>query len=152
MINQLIQEEFGFQQVEIEKLVGYENENYLVRTKDGKYVFKTYPERNETLELVEAENNILLALQKTGNQTFPIPVSFSDGTFVKRINVSGEDKICRMLTFLEGDFLGEVEHSEKLFQSLGTYLARMDLEHKIGFGSAFVVVDDPVSDLRVGEL
>ena len=41
-MKELIKTEFGFQNVEIKKLVGYENFNYLVKTERGKFIFKTY--------------------------------------------------------------------------------------------------------------
>ncbi|HEC41612.1 MAG TPA: aminotransferase class III-fold pyridoxal phosphate-dependent enzyme [Bacteroides sp.] len=128
MIDQLIRKEFGFQELEIQKLVGYENENYRITGDGVKYVFKTYNDDPETLALVEAENNILQSLQKTGNLKFPAPVSFSDGSYIKCIKIAGEKKICRMLTFLEGEFMAEVEHTENLFQSFGRSLALMDLD------------------------
>ena len=128
MIKLFLQKEFGFRRIERKKLNAYDNANYLINTDSGKYVFKTYLKNTETLDLVEAENEALLFLQNSKNNKFPIPIPFRDGSFVKCAEIDGEIIICRMLSFLEGQFLGETEHSKSLFESLGTFLAQMDIE------------------------
>jgi 4-aminobutyrate aminotransferase-like enzyme len=125
-MKKLLQKEFGFNIVEILEINGYENTNYLIKTGKGKYIFKTYPFNYETFELIKAENDILLSLQDYKEKTFPKPVSFTDGALAKVIKLEGKESICRMLSFIEGDFLGDVKHSEKLFRSFGEFLARMD--------------------------
>ncbi|MBC8401836.1 MAG: aminotransferase class III-fold pyridoxal phosphate-dependent enzyme [Candidatus Marinimicrobia bacterium] len=127
-MNKLLQKEFGFQQVKIKKLNGYDNLNYLIITKAGKYIFKTYLKNTESLALAEAENETLLALQKPQNDKFPRPIQFTDGSFIKCIEIAGKETICRMLSFLEGQPLTDATQSKSLFQSLGTFLAQMDIE------------------------
>ncbi len=127
-MNKLLQKEFGFRQVEIKQLNGYDNLNYLVKTEAGKFIFKTYPESSDSLALVTAENEILLALQKPGNDKYPRPIQFSDGSFVKCIEIAGKETICRILSFLEGQPIADVKHSKSLFESLGTFLAQLDIE------------------------
>ena len=41
-MNKLLQKEFGFEQIEIKKLDGYDNSNYFIKTNSNKYIFKTY--------------------------------------------------------------------------------------------------------------
>jgi len=127
-MNKLLQKEFGFHQVEIKKLNGYDNLNYLINTEGGKYIFKTYLKNTESLALVEAENETLLSLQNPQNDKFPRPIQFTDGAYVKCIKIAGKETICRMLSFLEGQSLADVVQSKALFQSLGTFLAQMDIE------------------------
>ena len=125
-MKKLLQKEFGFNIVDIKEINGYENVNYLIKTDTGKYIFKTYLSGRETEALIKAENDILLSLQDFNGKTFPKPVSFTDGSLTKTLNLEGKERICRMLSFIEGDFLGEVRHSEEMLRSFGEFLAKMD--------------------------
>ncbi len=127
-MNKLLQSEFGFQQIEIEKLNGYDNANYLVKTDDHRFIFKTYKYDDELLDLVEAEIETLLFLQKSDKKKYPKPIQFSDGSYSKILIFDGEKRICRMLTFLNGEFLGDIKSTKKLFQSFGIFLAKTDLK------------------------
>ena len=127
-MNRLLKTEFGFQEVEIKKLVGYDNANYLIKTNTAKYIFKTYQYNKELLALVEAENEALLFLQEPGKNKFPKPIQFTDGSFAKILEIGGEKTICRMLSFLDGKFLGDIKPTKEIFQSFGTFLAQMDIK------------------------
>ena len=127
-MNKLLQKEFGFHELEIKQLNGYDNENFLITTDSGKFVFKTYSETTGSIALVEAENAALLFLHREENNLFPKPIPFSDGSLIKTLEVDGSKKICRALSFLEGQFSGEVSHTKTLFQSLGVMLAQMNLK------------------------
>ena len=126
-MHKILESEFGFQPIEIKKLDGYDNANYLVETLSGKYIFKTYPLRGDLKDLLKSENETLLFLQKPGENKYPKPVPFSDGSYVKTLDIEGEKRICRMLSYLDGAFLGAVKPEKALFQSLGIFLAEMDL-------------------------
>ncbi len=129
-MDKLLQNEFGFNEVEIKQLDGYDNANYLITTDSGKYIFKTYKfiDNDDLLDLVQAENETLLFLQKTPNNNYPKPIPFLDGSYIKILTLGEEKKICRMLTFLEGEFLGETKPTKKLFQSFGRFLAETDIK------------------------
>jgi len=127
-MNKLLQKEFGFHELEIRQLNGYDNENFLITTDSGKFVFKTYSETTGSIALVEAENAALLFLHREENNLFPKPIPFSDGSLIKTLKVDGSRKICRALSFLEGQFSGEVNHTKTLFESLGVMLAKMNLK------------------------
>lgn len=127
-MNLILQKEFGFQVNEIKKLHAYENLNYLIKTNQAKYVFKTYPYTKDLLGLVEAENETLLFLQKSDKNSFPKPIPFKDGSLVKVLMIENEKSICRMLSYLEGELLGDVAPSNELFQSFGIFLAEMNLK------------------------
>jgi len=126
-MNTLLQTEFGFQEIEIKKLNGYDNANYLVKTENNKYIFKTYKYADDLLDLVKAENETLLFLQKSDTNKYPKPIPFTNGLYIKTLTVNGEKRICRMLTFLEGEFLENVKPTNELFQSFGVFLAETDL-------------------------
>jgi Ser/Thr protein kinase RdoA (MazF antagonist) len=126
-MKKLLQKQFGIIPLEIEKLWGYDNSNYLINTNDGQYVFKTYLNNTETLTFVEAENEALLFLQSSNNNKFPNPIKFKDGALIKILEIKGEERICRMLTFLEGELFGNVTPTKTLFKSLGNFIAHLDL-------------------------
>jgi ethanolamine-phosphate phospho-lyase len=58
-----IKTRFDFHSLEIKRLNGYDNANYLLDTEKGKFILKTYPYSLDTFDLVQAETDILLALQ-----------------------------------------------------------------------------------------
>ncbi|NQT63848.1 MAG: phosphotransferase [Candidatus Marinimicrobia bacterium] len=127
-MNKFLQKHYGFQDIEIKQLDGYDNANYLIKTECGKYIFKTYPKSTESIALVKAENETLLFLQSRSNNQFPKPIPFIDGSLIKVLQIEGQESTCRMLSFLEGQSFGDVLHSRILFQSLGVFLAQMNLE------------------------
>lgn len=121
-----IQPFIDFEITEIKKLVGYDNANYLLKSDRKKYIFKTYVADDDFLDLIEAENETLFLLQKKRPIAFPEPIPFSDGSFIKTLRIEGQQKTCRVLSFLDGSFLGDVRHTPQLFKSLGTFLATMN--------------------------
>jgi len=127
-MKELVERELGIQVTEIKELNGYSNKNYLIKSNNESYIFKTYPFHQETFSFIEAENRTLLFLSQNPNSLTPNPVLFKDGTYVKKMHYKEEFLIGRSLSFLKGEFLADVNPSEKLVQSLGFFLAKMDLE------------------------
>lgn len=127
MIN-LIRDLYRVQASSITKLDGYDNANYLLKIGQDRYVFKTYPYSQETYNLLEAETEILLALQKTFQGKIPEPVADYNGDFVTIQNADGRQIICRMLSFLEGEFLGNISANKQVYASLGRFLAQLNRE------------------------
>ncbi|WP_378178215.1 aminotransferase class III-fold pyridoxal phosphate-dependent enzyme [Aquimarina sp. SS2-1] len=142
-MNQLLATEFGFYTPEIKKLDGYDNINYIVKDQSTPYIFKTYGYSKRLVRILEAETEVLLCLQKEGSNRFPKPIQFLDGTFVKVLDIGGSKTICRMLSFLEGKFLGDIVPTEELFYSFGKFLAEMNL--------AFQQIDNYVLQARQWE-
>ena len=126
-MNKLLQSEFGLTKIKIERLNGYENVNYLVNCATGRYIFKTYNPTDELFDMVKAENETLLYLQKFDSSKYPKPVHFIDDSLVKVLSIDGIDQVCRMLTFIEGESLGDIQHTKTLVESFGRFLAEIDL-------------------------
>ena len=122
-----LQANFRLENIEITALNGYDNSNYLIKSTQGRFVFKTYLNDKMTFDLVEAENAVLLHLQFFTKELFPKPIPFQDASYIKILRIHEKDQICRLLSFLEGSFLGEVAHSEMLFHSLGAFLGSLDV-------------------------
>lgn len=127
-MHKIIQQNFSFDSVEIKKLNGYDNENYLVKAGGENYIFKTYIYSADTFDLVEAENETLLFLQNKATKNYPQPIPFSDGLYVKIIDIKGKKSVCRMLSFIKGEAIADVGTTEKLLQSFGVFLAEMNLK------------------------
>lgn len=127
-MKKLLQTQFAINPIEIKKLWGYDNSNYLVKTKDKQYVLKLYLKETETFALVEAENEALLFLHKTNNKIFPKPIIFKDNSLVKIIKIEEKELVCRMLSYLEGELLGNVAPTKTLFKSLGRFIAQLDIQ------------------------
>ncbi len=122
-----LQKEFGFQVRTVKKLNGYDNINYLVQTDSADYILKTYGYDQELFDTLRTENELLNFLSWEGQNNFPKPIPLADREFVKLTEIDDRPTICRLLTFLDGTFLGDVPPTEELFSSLGTFLANLDL-------------------------
>lgn len=123
----LLQKEFNLKITAIKPLDGYENKNYLIETASGKFVFKTYPIKPDMFALVEAENDVLLYLENYKRYEFPKPIAYADGALVKSLEIDNQEKICRMLSYIDGQFLGNALPTKTLYHSLGQFLAYLDL-------------------------
>ena len=124
----ILKEQFGINAIRVERLSGLDNANYLVETLTEKYIFKTYPATEDALSLVEAENKALLFLQNEGQRNIQIPIPSKNQSYTAIVAINGKEFICRMLSYLEGEFLVDVPHTKKLFRSFGRFLARLDLK------------------------
>ena len=126
----ILQSLYGFKEISIKRINGYSNANYLIKADGDNYIFKTYLYSQETWRQVEAENEILSELEKNSSSLFPKPISFADGSYIKEVIIEEESLICRMLSFIEGDFLGDVSANHALYTSIGVFLANMNLRLK----------------------
>ncbi|MGB3145812.1 MAG: aminotransferase class III-fold pyridoxal phosphate-dependent enzyme [Maribacter sp.] len=109
----------------ISKMEGYDSINFKVSFNSIHFVLKVYPNSENHLEWVQAEDSILENLSAQNlNCSKVIPTS--DGAF----QVIEEDYIYRLLSFVEGHFLSEVTHTDKLLQSFGSFLGTMDTSLK----------------------
>lgn len=122
----LLQKEFGLETPEIKKLNGYFNVNYSVSEKGKAFILKTYRFEKELFDTLEAENKALLLLNFSEKDKYPTPIPFANGEFLQLIDLDGEKTICRFLSYLEGEFLGDITPSKSLYQSLGAFLAKLN--------------------------
>ncbi|MFX0558543.1 aminotransferase class III-fold pyridoxal phosphate-dependent enzyme [Maribacter sp. CXY002] len=129
-MDSFLEKEFGISITKRKKLDGYDNANYLISTEKDTYIYKTYPNSGSTYDVVKAETETLLFLAEEYGTKIPKPIPFKDHSYVKLIGTGDEKKVCRMLSFLEGEFMGAVKHSTSLFESLGTFLAKLDVQLK----------------------
>lgn len=114
----------------LKKLVGYDSVNFKVETGSEKFILKVYANDKEMVDFAEAENEVMLHLQKNENNKFPAPVKNNSDGFLTSFKVENSAKTARLLTFLEGTFLGNAEHTTALFESFGKFMTEMDLDLK----------------------
>lgn len=127
-MKELFELEFGLKIVEIDKLNSYENTNYLVKSEEAKFIIKTYFYSPEMFNFIEAENEILVSISEPENDYYPKSLPFSDGSLIKIIEIEGKQCICRMLSFVDGQFYGDLQQTDVLLESFGTFMAQMDLK------------------------
>ena len=81
LIKEILNREFHIEADHIEKLVGEVNNNYLVLSKTGKYVFKDSPHNPGELEFSGDECKILALLSSRMPGCFQEPVKTADGDY-----------------------------------------------------------------------
>ena len=118
----ILKEYFDLSHCTITALEGYISTNYRVSSEERNFVLKKYPYSEATFALLQAENRLLEQLAALDSLEFPKSV-LSSG---QKALVIAEGHIYRLLTYVEGDFLGEVGHTPALLRSFGAFLAQMD--------------------------
>jgi ethanolamine-phosphate phospho-lyase len=125
-VMELLKEDFGIENATLRKVEGYgKSVNYQVDTARGeKFVYKQYQTESGLYEVLDAENQILQRLSHQSPNSYPVPVRNLKGKFLS--SIENGKQLSRLLSFVEGDFLAEVEHSTGLFHSIGRFLAQMN--------------------------
>lgn len=123
-LKEILNIEFGLDVTNIKSLVGYETLNYRISTNEKKYVVKVYDYDLQTLEIIKGESDFQKHLVELDCEyPAPIPTRSGDDFFVYNHN-----KIIRCLTFLEGIFLAEVDHTDELISHFGSTLANLNIK------------------------
>ena len=126
-IKEVFKESFGLLAQSIEKLNGYHNINYLVKTDQGNYILKTYPYTKELFDILNAENEALIHLNNMNLNGIPNAIKNKENNW---LITSNNQYIYRLLTFVDGEFLGDIHPSETLLKSFGKFLAHLNLSLK----------------------
>ena len=122
MISEVLKTHFSITATSITNLEGYESTNYKVESDKGNFVLKKYVFDQEVLELLHSENRILKQLHSLKEYDFPVPIASNKNEFL----IVENDSIFRLLSFVEGHFLGNVEHTPTLLASFGRFLGQID--------------------------
>ena len=124
----ILRDLYNLPPIEIKKLAGYDNVNYLVTTSNNIFIFKTYTYDKDLFDLVVAESELLDHLSKSNDNHYPKPIKTKNGEWTIIIDFDRRRTIIRLLSYLEGDFLAEVKHSPTLVKAFGVFLANTDLQ------------------------
>ena len=74
-MEKLLIEEFGINPIEIIKINGYDNLNYLIKTNSKNYILKTYEDLT-LIDLIQSETKALIFLN---DNLYPKPIPFLNG-------------------------------------------------------------------------
>ena len=130
----ILTERYGIQNPVVQELEGYASINTRVQAADGKiYVWKQNSDTPLERAFLEAENQVLLRLSGQLPYDFPVPQKDRNGQCLSVTEKpDGSRTLHRLLCFVEGAFFDRVTPTEKLFASLGTFLAQLD-RNLLGF-------------------
>ena len=112
---------YNITQPKIDKLEGYDSINFKIEYKGETFVLKVYDDSADTLDLITAENKILIALKNKNVRCSEI-IANNSGDY----NSINGKYIYRLLTFVSGTFLAESKHTATLMKSFGNALAEID--------------------------
>jgi len=118
-IAQLAMELYGITG-EISSLVSYEDQNASIKTSDGTYVLKI-ANRRWTTEELSTQTKVLEHLETAAPElSFPHVIPTQNGETITNVNGFA----VRLLTFLEGDTLGNAARSPELYHEIGCFMGR----------------------------
>jgi 4-aminobutyrate aminotransferase-like enzyme/aminoglycoside phosphotransferase (APT) family kinase protein len=127
-VRQIVKEYYGFS-VTAQTLVGDISQNFYLRDDSGRgFVFKiANPE--EKWEMLDCQNKAMEYLQRN-NKRINCPQPIPAGSREQIVTISDPKKNnyhARMLTYLEGEFLAEIEQPDsELLYDLGCFLGSLD--------------------------
>lgn len=113
---------FGIEHVSApKKLGGYDSDNYLIENIDGtQYIFKKHLEKDISA-VVLAECEILEHLSQSIPNTFQKGIKTKEGSYFYQEN----GHLYRVVQYLDGKLLAEVNTTESIVASLGQQMAKM---------------------------
>jgi len=123
----ILEKYYGIKNPDIKKLDGYDISNYKIAFDSKNYVAKVYPDEREEINFVDAENKALEFLA-TDDGFFPVPAENTENKLLTYFEEKGQKKVLRLLTYLEGESLGNVKHTKELFYNFGEFLGKMNLK------------------------
>lgn len=142
-IKKVLKEHYNLASTTLSKLEGYDSINHKISSPKGSFVLKMYSFSHELVALLEAEDTVLSNLKKARNIEVPYSISNNEGAPYTMIDGS----IYRLLPFLEGRFISEVEHTIEILESFGKALALID-KSLLGLYSASLQGKETPWDLK----
>ncbi|ODN04830.1 Hydroxylysine kinase [Orchesella cincta] len=138
----LVEKHYGLQLESIKELNSYDDNNFYVKAKlpDGKtekYTFKVLNSMDsKNPGHIEAEHAAMFLLNEKGVKS-PVPMKTVEGSTFLLVTIENEctdssslstrtNHIIRLLTFIEGQVMHEVQPTLKLLEKTGKYIAEID--------------------------
>jgi len=105
------------------KLEGYGSLNYKITSATGeRFVLKHYLDISE-LDLVRAENDVLIELGSFRKVALPLPIKTINSEFIHQYE---DGSFARLLNFIPGKFLAEADLNDELLFSFGRAIANFN--------------------------
>lgn len=127
LIKEIVNENYHLR-VDVKKLNGYDEQNFLLKDKDAnKYILKVAGDEHG-LSLPDAQIKMINHLSKSNlSEKFQHFLKNHEHQELTNYVHDGKNYYIRILTFLEGDFWGDCKIlPENTFTDLGNFLGRMD--------------------------
>ncbi len=125
-LKKFVKESYGLNVKSLKKLNGYDNENYLLTSEEGKkFILKKYPFTKKNISLISAENDCLIHLNKNSNSSYPSPIFSCNNEYLEFIDTKKNKYIVRVLSYLKGKFLGEIQVNDNILKSLGELVGNL---------------------------
>lgn len=121
-LSEMLAEHYGLAPTHMELLEGYEDRTWLVRAGGERFILKRQVVSEGLRERIELEDRLTRRLREEHPFDFPIHVRCTDGRLYREV----DGTLVRLLTYLKGDFLAEVPHTEGLLHSLGDFLGSLN--------------------------
>ena len=111
-------------------LVSERDRNFLITNSGEKSILKISNHKEER-GVLEFQTEALLHLEQTTNLSLPKPKKNTDGEYLLRKEISGEDCYVRMVSYIEGipldDIREEITDPKTLHLSMGKFLATLGI-------------------------
>jgi len=117
---------YNLSNFKVKQLDGYISKNFRIDSSKGIFILKVYPDEKSVIDFANAENEIMLYLNRENNHRFPVPVKNNDGSYIT-FDAEKANHF-RLLSYLKGKFLAEAKLSPSLLSSFGKFLAEMDAQ------------------------
>lgn len=117
---------FGLDGCQFKKLVGYISTNYRVTSNQGTFLLKVYENTTANKNEVLAEIATIQCLDHLDAQSVSTPIPNTDNQVITLL----DGKLYRLMSFIEGRFLADAVPTPKIYTSLGSFMAQIDLKLK----------------------
>ncbi len=123
----IIEAVFGIKTTKIVPLSGYDNRNYCVYDAHQKWILKTYTDCSQR-PILEAECEALDFLSQQADFTLqcPQPQRTATQDFVAEVVLDDKPQLIRLLSFVEGAFLGDCPPTRQRYTHLGIRLGELN--------------------------
>lgn len=129
-MKQLLSKHYRLEDISLTKMEGYNSSNYRVDSKQGRFVLKVYAAKEK--EDVLAETDMIQKLDFLPSNATSNPIKNTSGDLVTHAIIDGEEKILRLIFFVQGHFLADITHTDKILFSLGSFIGTID-HHLLGY-------------------
>lgn len=134
---------YGLINCTLTALEGYDSINFKVSSNKGLFVLKKYTYTEETLAILQAEDSTANQLDGISHLNFPKSIANTNQESFSIV----DEAIYRLLPFIEGDFIANVDKDVQLLVSFGTALASIDKTLERHYSAVFAA-KETVWDLK----
>ena len=118
------------------KLPGYDIENFVGYYGNSKYIIKKYLHSKNIINQINSENALLSHLNLR-DSIYPKPIKNKNGEYLEIYNNGENTYVVRLLSYLDGKFLGEIKQTKNILESLGSFTAEMN-KSILGYQDFFI--------------